>query len=107
MRARWARRPTGPADSAVVTSAAGVNSALRRLEPGGTLLVFAAPEGDVPVSLDAVYRNELRVVGSRSATTAFFHAAIELLPALVLPEATMLPLERFARESTCTAAAPH
>jgi threonine dehydrogenase-like Zn-dependent dehydrogenase len=59
------------------------------------LLVFAAPEHDVPVSLDAVYRNELRLVGSRSATTAYFQAAVELLPALVLPELTILPLERF------------
>jgi len=60
------------------------------------LLVFSAPEEDVPTSLDTVYRNELHVIGSRSATPAFFRAAIELLPALVLPEVTILPLERFA-----------
>ena len=85
----------GPVDGAVVTAAAGINDALRRLEPGGTLLVFSAPEEDVPTSLDAVYRKELRVVGSRSATPEWFHAAVELLPALVLPEVTILPLERF------------
>ena len=37
-------------------------------EPGGTLLVFAAPDEHVPTTLDAVYRKELHVVGSRSAT---------------------------------------
>jgi L-iditol 2-dehydrogenase len=84
-----------PVGSAVVTVAAGINDALRRLEPGGTLLAFSAPEEDVPVSLDAVYRKELRVVGSRSATPAYFRAAVELLPTLVLPELTILPLERF------------
>src|SRR4051812_37563010 len=55
----------GTVAAAVVTAHAGTNDALHRLEPGGTLLVFAAPEDDVPTSLDAVYRKELRVVGSR------------------------------------------
>lgn len=81
--------------AAVLTAPAGLNDALHRLEPGGTLLVFAAPEGDVPTALDAVYRKELHVVGSRSASPAFFRAAVDLLPALLLPEVTRLPLERF------------
>jgi threonine dehydrogenase-like Zn-dependent dehydrogenase len=85
----------GPVGSAVVTAAAGINGALRLLEPGGTLLVFSAPAQDVPISLDAVYRKELHLVGSRSATPTCFRAAAELLPALVLPEVTVLPLERF------------
>lgn len=85
----------GPVGGAVVTAAAGINEALHRLEPGGTLLVFSAPEEHVPTSLDAVYRNELRVVGSRSATPEWFQVAIDLLPALVMPEVTALPLERF------------
>jgi threonine dehydrogenase-like Zn-dependent dehydrogenase len=84
-----------PVDGAVVTAAAGINDALRRLHPGGTLLVFSAPEHDLPTSLDAVYRRELCVVGSRSATPAWFHTAIALLPSLVLPEVTVLPLEQF------------
>jgi L-iditol 2-dehydrogenase len=84
-----------PVGSAVVTAAAGANDALHRLDPGGTLLVFSAPEYDVPTSLDAIYRRELHVVGSRSATPAYFRAAVELLPALSLPEVTLLPLERF------------
>jgi L-iditol 2-dehydrogenase len=85
-----------PVAAAVVTAHGGIDAALARLEPGGTLLVFAAPEGTVPVALDAIYRNELRVVGSRSATPASFAAAIELLPELRLPTVTPLPLERFA-----------
>ena len=86
---------TDPVGSAVVTAAAGVNDALRRLDPGGTLLAFSAPEHDPPMSLDTIYRQELCVVGSRSATPAFFRAAIEVLPGLTLPEVTVLPLERF------------
>jgi L-iditol 2-dehydrogenase len=85
-----------PVAAAVLTSPAGIDDALRRLEPGGTLLVFAAPEGAVPTSLDTVYRNELEVVGSRSATPAYFRLAIDVLPSLVLPPVTTLPLERFA-----------
>ena len=85
-----------PVGGAVVTASAGINEALRRLDPGGTVLVFSAPEDEVPISLDAVYRKELHVVGSRSATPEYFRAAVELLPALRLPELTILPLERFA-----------
>ncbi len=85
-----------PVGAAVLTAAAGINDALRRLEPGGTLLVFSAPEDNVPTALDAVYRKELQIVGSRSATPAWFRSALELLPALVLPEVTTLPLDRFA-----------
>jgi len=84
-----------PVDAAVLTAHGGVDDALQRLQPGGTLLVFAAPDEPVPTSLDAIYRKELRVVGSRSASPAYFRAAAELLPTLVLPEVTTLPLERF------------
>ncbi|HEX5450477.1 MAG TPA: alcohol dehydrogenase catalytic domain-containing protein, partial [Gaiellaceae bacterium] len=84
-----------PVDAAVLTAHGGVDDALHRLRPGGTLLVFAAPEESVPTSLDAIYRKELRVVGSRSASLAYFRSAVELLPTLVLPEVTTLPLDRF------------
>jgi threonine dehydrogenase-like Zn-dependent dehydrogenase len=86
----------GQVDAAVLTSHGGVDDALRRLAPGGTVLVFAAPPDAVPVSLDAVYRKELHVVGSRSATPEAFEEAVRLLPSLMLPEVTTLPLERFA-----------
>jgi threonine dehydrogenase-like Zn-dependent dehydrogenase len=84
-----------PVGAAVLTAPAGINDALRRLEPGGTLLVFAAPAEEVPTTLDAVYRKELHMIGSRSATPAYFRGAVELLPTLVLPEVTTLPLDRF------------
>jgi L-iditol 2-dehydrogenase len=84
-----------PVGAAVLTAAGGINDALHRLEPGGTLLVFSSPSEHVATSLDAVYRKELRLAGSRSAAPAHFDAAVELLPALVLPEVTVLPLEQF------------
>jgi L-iditol 2-dehydrogenase len=83
-------------DAAVLTAHGGIGDALARLEPGGTLLVFAAPPGQVPVALDVVYRRELHVVGSRSGSPAHFAQALELLPELALPEVTTVPLERFA-----------
>lgn len=85
-----------PVPAAVLTAPAGLNDALAGLEPGGTLVVFAAPREPVPTSLDAVYRKELSVVGSRSATPAYFRDAIGLLPSLELPPATWLPLDRFS-----------
>jgi threonine dehydrogenase-like Zn-dependent dehydrogenase len=91
-----AQSDDGPVDAAVLTAPAGLDDALLRLGPGGTLLVFAAPAHAVPISLDTVYRRELHVVGSRSATPDSFAAAVELLPALELPQVTTLPLERFA-----------
>ena len=40
------------------------------------MLVFAAPSGTVPIALDTVYRRELRLVGSRSASPASLRAAL-------------------------------
>ena len=91
-----ARVDDGPVRAAVVTAAAGLNDALLRVEPGGTVLVFAAPPEDVPVSLDTVYRRELQLMGSRSASPAHFAAAVAVVSELELPEVTTLPLERFA-----------
>jgi L-iditol 2-dehydrogenase len=94
-QALGARIDDGSVDAAVVTVHGGLNDALVRVEPGGTVLVFAAPPDDVPVSVDTVYRRELHVVGSRSATPAHFSAAVALVPELDLPDATTLPLGRF------------
>jgi L-iditol 2-dehydrogenase len=84
-----------PVSAAVLTAHGGLNDALQRLLPGGALVVFAAPEHEIAMNLDAVYRKELRVLGSRSATPAYFRDAVELLPSFVLPEVTTMPLERF------------
>jgi L-iditol 2-dehydrogenase len=84
-----------PVGAAVLAAHGGVNEALARLEPGGTLVVFAAPDALVPTALDAIYRKELTLVGSRSGTPAFFRDAVELLPRLRLPRPLVLPLDRF------------
>jgi L-iditol 2-dehydrogenase len=89
---RDGRHPDGPVDAAVLTAPGGATEAAEALEPGGTLLVFAP---SAPLDLDAVYRRELTVVGSRSATPGHMREAISLLPELDLPAPTVLPLERF------------
>jgi L-iditol 2-dehydrogenase len=89
---RDSRHPDGLVDAAVVCAPGGATEAADALEPGGTLLVFAP---SAPLDLDAVYRRELTVLGSRSATPRHMRAALELLPELRLPEPTVLPLERF------------
>lgn len=90
---RDGRRPDGPVDAAVLCAPGGATEAAEALEPGGTLLVFAP---SAPLGLHAVYRRELSVVGSRSATPRYMQEAIGILSQLVLPEPTELPLERFA-----------
>jgi hypothetical protein len=47
------------------------------------------------LSGDVIYRRELTVVGSRSATPESMHAAAALLPSLDVPEPVVLPLDRF------------
>jgi L-iditol 2-dehydrogenase len=89
-----------PVGAAVLAAHGGLNDALARLEPGGTLVVFAAPSGAVPTELDAIYRKELTLVGSRSGTPAYFRDAVELLPRLALPRPLVLPLERFTEGVT-------
>jgi L-iditol 2-dehydrogenase len=86
-------RPDGPVDGAVVCAGGGADEAAAAVEPGGTVLVFA-PAGKL--DLEAVYRRELHVVGSRSATPRHMEEAAALLPELEVPEPTVLPLERFA-----------
>jgi L-iditol 2-dehydrogenase len=89
---RDGRRPNGPVDAAVLCAPGGATGAADALVPGGTLLVFAP---SAPLELDAVYRRELTVLGSRSATPRHMREAISLLPELDLPAAAVLPLERF------------
>ncbi len=90
--ARAGRAPDGPVDAVVVCARGAGAAALRAVRPGGTVLVFA-DAGDLPA--DVVYRRELTVVGSRSATRETMLAAAALLPELDVPEPTVLPLARF------------
>jgi len=87
---RAGRAPDGLVDAAVLCAPA---APLDAVAPGGTVLVFA-PAG--PIDLDEVYRRELTLTGSRSATPRHMRKAATLLPELDLPEPTVLPLERFA-----------
>lgn len=90
-----ARRQNGPVAAAVLCAHAGVDEALAALEPGGTLLVFAADFDPLPIDLERVLRGELRIVGSCSATPRHMLAAVNLLPTLESPPTVVLPLERF------------
>jgi L-iditol 2-dehydrogenase len=87
---RAGRTPDGPVDAAVLCAPA---APLALVRPGGTVLVFSPA---APVDLDEVYRGELTLTGSRSATPRHLEAAAALLPGLDVPEPTVLPLERFA-----------
>ncbi len=93
MRHAPGQRRTDPVDAAVVCAPGGLADAAAALEPGGTVLVFADAGR---LDAEAVYRRELTVIGSRSATGRHMEQAAALLPALDVPEPTVLPLERFA-----------
>jgi len=90
---RHVAAPREPVDATVLCGRGGIDTALEALRPGGTMLVFA-DAGVIPAA--DVYRRELMVIGSRSATPALMIEAIELLRVLPVPEPTVLPLERFA-----------
>ena len=89
---RAGAKPDGPVDAAVLCAPGGAETALDAVEPGGIVLLFADAE---TLSADGIYRRELTVVGSRSSTPRHMADAVALLPALDLPEPTVLPLERF------------
>jgi threonine dehydrogenase-like Zn-dependent dehydrogenase len=77
----------------VVVCAPGAGpDALAAVEPGGFVLVFAEA-GELDGA--EVYRRELTVTGSRSATRRHMEEAVALLPELDLPQAVVLPLDRF------------
>ncbi len=87
---RDGRAPGVQVDALVLCAPA---APLDALAPGGTVLVFANAGS---IDLDEVYRRELTLVGSRSATPATMREAAALLPELELPVPTVLPLARFA-----------
>lgn len=90
---RAGRAPDAAVDAAVLCGRGGIATALDAVRPGGTVLVFA-DAGRLPAA--EVYRRELTVIGSRSATPAAMTDAVLLLDDLDVPEPTVLPLERFA-----------
>jgi L-iditol 2-dehydrogenase len=86
---RSGRAPDGPVDAAVLCAPA---APLETVGSGGTVLVFS-PAGTV--DLDEVYRRELTLTGSRSATPRHMREAAALLAEIEVPAPTVLPLERF------------
>jgi threonine dehydrogenase-like Zn-dependent dehydrogenase len=90
--ARNGVEPPGGVASAVVCAPGAGADALSAVEPGGSILVFAEAGG-----LDSgdVYRGEITVTGSRSATHRHIEEAVALLPELDLPKPLVLPLDRF------------
>ena len=86
-------RAEGAVHAAVVCARGGADEAAALVEPGGTVLVFASAGR---LDLDSVYRRELTIVGSRSATPRHLREAVTLLPELEPLPTVVLPLERFA-----------
>ena len=91
-----ARALDGPVGAAVLCAHAGLDDALRALEPGGTLLLFSWLLDPATVDLGAVLRRELSIVGSVSATPGALADAVALLPELEPIPTVTLPLDRFA-----------
>ena len=94
-RSFGAKPADGPVAAAVLCAHEGFDEALARLEPGGTLLVFAWTTNPAAVDLERVLRGELSIVGSCSATPRHMLAAVNLLPELEPIPTTELPLDRF------------
>ena len=85
--------PDGSVDAAVLCGRGGVETAFAHVAPGGTVLVFA-DAGPIPAA--DVYRRELTLVGTRSASPPSMPEAAALLDDLDVPEPVVLPLDRFA-----------
>ncbi|HET9938210.1 MAG TPA: alcohol dehydrogenase catalytic domain-containing protein [Gaiella sp.] len=85
--------PDGPVDAAVLCGRGGVETAFAHVAPGGTVLVFT-DAGPIPAA--DVYRRELTLVGTRSASPPSMAEAAALLDDLDVPEPVVLPLDRFA-----------
>ena len=79
--------------ASVVVCAPGAGAdALSAVEPGGSVLLFVDAGA---LASGNVYRGEITVTGSRSATRRHMQEAVALLPDLDLPEPLVLPLDRF------------
>jgi threonine dehydrogenase-like Zn-dependent dehydrogenase len=63
----------------VITAPDGLADALHLLRPGGTCLIFAAGPLPQAVDLDRVYRAELLLRGSRSATPRHLREALDAI----------------------------
>jgi threonine dehydrogenase-like Zn-dependent dehydrogenase len=92
--ARTGPEPRGLVGAVVVCAVGAGPDALAAVEPGGAILAFADPG---PIDLGDVYRREITIRGSRSATPRHLEEAARLLPHLDLPEPAIYPLAEFER----------
>jgi L-iditol 2-dehydrogenase len=92
--ARNGPEPAGPVGAVVICASGAGQDALEAAEPGGTVLAFADPG---PIDPGDVYRRELTILGSRSATPRHMEEAARFLPALDVPEPAVYPLAEFER----------
>jgi L-iditol 2-dehydrogenase len=83
--------PPQPLRVAFLTAPAALSMATWALSPGGTLVVFAAPDDPVPLDLDAVYRRELVLAGVRSGSPRHLRQAVGLLASGLLPLSWLEP----------------
>jgi L-iditol 2-dehydrogenase len=90
--ARSGPEPPGAVAAVALCAPGAGQDALAAVEPGGTVVVFADPG---PLDLGAVYRQEITVTGSRSATPRHLEEALGVLPLLELSEPSVWPLEEF------------
>jgi L-iditol 2-dehydrogenase len=90
--ARNGPEPPGSVASVVVCARGAGADALSAVEPGGSVVLFADAGG---LDSGEIYRREIAVTGSRSATRRHMEEAVTLLRELELPEPLVLPLERF------------
>jgi len=90
--ARSGPQPPGPVRAAVVCAPGAGRDAVAAVEPGGSVLVFADAGA---LDADEIYRREITLTGSRSATRRHLQESVALLAELDLPEPLVLPLERF------------
>ena len=90
--ARNGPEPSEAVASVVVCARGAGTDALSAVEPGGSVLLFADAG-----ALDSgeIYRREIAVTGSRSATHRHMEEAVGLLRELDLPHPLVLPLDRF------------
>jgi L-iditol 2-dehydrogenase len=90
--ARNGPEPSETVASVVVCARGAGADALSAVEPGGSVLLFADAG-----ALDSgeIYRREIAVTGSRSATRRHMEEAVGLLRQLDLPQPLVLPLDRF------------
>jgi threonine dehydrogenase-like Zn-dependent dehydrogenase len=90
--ARNGPEPPEAVASVVVCAPGAGADALSAVEPGGSVLLFVDAGA---LASGNVYRGEITVTGSRSATRRHMEEAVALLPDLDLPEPLVLPLDRF------------